>query len=90
MLLRGGEQHCPPGGQQQEHGPAQVPTPTDPAAHSALTQQPLNASTQFDLKSAMAHLQSQNSALLNHLSIQQQQAKGSPEGPRSNQYPVVY
>ena len=43
----------------------------------SLTQQPLNASTQFDLESAMAQLQAQNSALLNHLAIQQQQTKGA-------------
>ena len=49
-----------------------------PTAPCALTQQPLNASTQFDLESAMAQLQAQNAALLNHLAIQQQQTKGTP------------
>ena len=41
-LLRGGEhspRHRPPG-EQQEHGPAQVPAPTDPAAHGALRPDP--------------------------------------------------
>ena len=86
-LLRGGEyspQHRPPGGEQQE--PRFLPPPTPlPTAPCALTQQPLNASTQFDLESAMAQLQAQNSALLNHLAIQQQQT----EGPRPSQYPMV-
>ena len=67
-----------------------LPPPTPlPTAPCALTQQPLNASTQFDLESAMAQLQAQNAALLNHLAIQQQQTKGAPEGPRSSKYPMV-
>ena len=70
--------------------PRFLPPPTPlPTAPCALTQQPLNASTQFDLESAMAQLQAQNSALLNHLAIQQQQTKGAPEGPRSSKYPMV-
>ena len=91
-LLRGGEhspRHRPPGGEQQEQ-PRFLPPPTPlPTAPCALTQQPLNASTQFDLESAMAQLQAQNSALLNHLAIQQQQTKGTPEGPRPSQYPIL-
>ena len=59
--------------------PRFLPPPTPlPTAPCALTQQPLNASTQFDLESAMAQLQA---ALLNHLAIQQQQTKGPPKGP---------
>ena len=67
--------------------PRFLPPPTPlPTAPCALTQQPLNASTQFDLESAMAQLQA---ALLNHLDIQQQQTNGAPEGPRSSKYPMV-
>ena len=65
--------------------PRFLPPPTPLPTPYALTQQPLNASTQFDLESAMAQLQAQNSALLNHLAIQQQQT----EGPRPSQYPMV-
>ena len=68
-----------------------LPPPTQlPSAPRALTLQPPHASTQLDLESAMAHLQSQNTALINQLTIQQQQqTKGASEGSRSNQYPVV-
>ena len=72
-------------------GKAQVvylPSPfPQPSAPSALQQQPPHASTQIDLESALARLQSQNTALINQLTAQceqkqQQKATGASEVTR--------